>query len=751
MINPIIIIIVGLSGIIAQVILLRELLVNFQGNELTLGIILSNWILLEAAGAYGGGKIIAWARNKTGVLLIFQGLFISLLPFSVYLAKIIKPFLGSGFGETLGIQDVFLGSFLVILPTAFCHGALFSSLCKISSERSQDRSLSIGNTYSLETAGTIIGGFLVTYLLIPFLDSLRGALVISLLNTLITLVLIKASLKKPAQIIIFSMLLAGMITAYVFAEKINLRVEKLQWGGREVLFSRDSVYGKITLIKNRNQQTLFYNGVAQLSVPDPDLVFVQDFVNFPMLFHPAPEKIMLIAAGPGGILNELLKYRIKQIDYLEPDARLIQVIQGLPSDIIGREFSDPRVKTTIQDARFFLRSQQSGYDLIIIGLSGGPQDLSSNRYFSEEFFALAKEKLNNNGLLCFTLPGSLNYLSGELKELNSCVFSSLKAVFPHVRVIPEHYNIYLASASLELEKIGPELLFRRIEQRGIKNTIFTKNYITYRLQPEWLSWFIAQLKNTAPGKNHDFTPVALLKNMTLWNRQFSSSRVFAFFTAMTKIKFRHLIFLVLLLPLAVFLMARSVKSPLSPVILYGAAATGFFAMVANLAILFTYQISFGYLYYKIGLLISVFMAGTAWASWIISKKLKTIKNPLRLFLGGETAIILFLLFLALTIVRLSSPGSALIFIILLFICGGLLGAQFPLASRIYLKYTPETAKAAGAVYSADLLGGWLAGMIASVILLPLFGIVKTLLLVALLKLGSLVLIMAVRKLDISDK
>jgi len=459
---------------------------------------------------------------------------------------------------------------------------------------------------------------------------------------------------------------------------------------------------------------------------------------------------MLIAAGPGGVLNELLKYRVKQIDYLEPDAKLIKTIQGLPSDIIVREFSDPRVKTTVQDARLFLRSQQSGYDLIMVGLSG-PQDLSSNRYFSEEFFALAKEKLKNNGLLCFTLPGSLNHLSGELKELNSCIFSALKAVFPHVRVIPEYYNIYLASASLELEKISPELLSQRIEQRGIENTIFTKDYIDYRLQQEWLSWFIAQLKNTDPGKNHDFTPVALLKNMTLWNRQFSSNWISVFFAAMAKIRFPHLILLILFLPLAGFLTSRSTKSPLRPAILYGVATTGFFAMVANLAILFTYQISFGYLYYKIGLLISVFMAGTAWASWVISRKLKTIKNPLGLFLAGEVAIILFLLFLALTIIKLSSPGSALIFIILLFICGGLLGAQFPLASRIYLKYTPETAKAAGAVYSADLLGGWLAGLIASIILLPLFGIVKTLLLLALLKLGSLVLIMTARKLGISDK
>ncbi len=42
--------IMGLSGIIAQILLLRELLVSFYGNELTLGIILANWLLLEAFG-----------------------------------------------------------------------------------------------------------------------------------------------------------------------------------------------------------------------------------------------------------------------------------------------------------------------------------------------------------------------------------------------------------------------------------------------------------------------------------------------------------------------------------------------------------------------------------------------------------------------------------------------------------------------------------------------------------------------------
>ena len=42
------VLIMGVSSVIAQVILLRELLVVFYGNELSIGIILAGWLLWEA-------------------------------------------------------------------------------------------------------------------------------------------------------------------------------------------------------------------------------------------------------------------------------------------------------------------------------------------------------------------------------------------------------------------------------------------------------------------------------------------------------------------------------------------------------------------------------------------------------------------------------------------------------------------------------------------------------------------------------
>lgn len=42
----------GFSGLVAEILLLRELLIVFSGNELCIGIILANWLILEAFGCF---------------------------------------------------------------------------------------------------------------------------------------------------------------------------------------------------------------------------------------------------------------------------------------------------------------------------------------------------------------------------------------------------------------------------------------------------------------------------------------------------------------------------------------------------------------------------------------------------------------------------------------------------------------------------------------------------------------------------
>ena len=54
---------IGFTAILAQIVLMRELMVVFYGNEISLGIILANWLLWTALGSGVLGRLAGRARN----------------------------------------------------------------------------------------------------------------------------------------------------------------------------------------------------------------------------------------------------------------------------------------------------------------------------------------------------------------------------------------------------------------------------------------------------------------------------------------------------------------------------------------------------------------------------------------------------------------------------------------------------------------------------------------------------------------
>ncbi|KPJ82908.1 MAG: spermine synthase, partial [Spirochaetes bacterium DG_61] len=163
--------IMGLSGIVAQIILLRELLVSFLGNELTLGIILANWLILEGIGSFVIGKSVEKVKGKLEIYVLLQLIFSIALPASIYLARVFKNILVTTPGEAVGFVPIYYSSFLILLPVALPHGALFTYGSRNYSLFFRGEATSIGRVYVLETIGSIVGGLLLTFLLIQRLHS----------------------------------------------------------------------------------------------------------------------------------------------------------------------------------------------------------------------------------------------------------------------------------------------------------------------------------------------------------------------------------------------------------------------------------------------------------------------------------------------------------------------------------------------------------------------------------------------------
>ena len=80
----------------------------------------------------------------------------------------------------------------------------------------------------------------------------------------------------------------------------------------------------------------------------------------------------------------------------------------------------------------------------------------------------------------------------------------------------------------------------------------------------------------------------------------------------------------------------------------------------------------------------------------------------------------------------------MLFLVMSFVCGSLIGAQFPIANKIYLEGGKGLSKTAGLLYACDLMGGWLGGIAGSIVLLPVLGLSGTFVVVVLLKLSSLI-------------
>ena len=75
----------------------------------------------------------------------------------------------------------------------------------------------------------------------------------------------------------------------------------------------------------------------------------------------------------------------------------------------------------------------------------------------------------------------------------------------------------------------------------------------------------------------------------------------------------------------------------------------------------------------------------------------------------------------------------------------MIGAEFPLANKICLKTSSNLSGTAGMLYAGDLVGGWVGGLIGGVGLLLTLGLWKTCLIIAYLKIISLIILLALGK------
>lgn len=742
----------GISSLIAQMMLLRELFIVYSGNELSMGVVFANWLILEAVGCFYLGKKVARAKNKTGVFAGITILFSLFLLIGIYLTRILRGLLGISIGETIGLLPIIYSSFLILMPVSVAHGALFPLSCEIYSMYFPKKAGSIGRVYIYETIGIVVGGILWTYLLIYYLHAFQMAVGLAILNTLVCLALVAPNWRsgKPQRIITVISCLFLASAGYLFfadgVDRLHHLSIKAQWKGYNTLHYQNSKYGNICVAENEGQYIFFLNGVPQIITPIPDIGFVEEFVNLPLLAHPAPKRVLIISSGAGGVINEVLKHpQVESVEYVELDPLLVEIMRTFSTPLTEKELTDPKVEVKHIDGRLYLRMTENKYDVILVGLLD-PSNLQINRFFTEEFFSLAKKRLNKDGILVTGLPGSLTYPTDELKKLNACIFNTLKSVFSHVRAFPgSSLNLFLSSDSKEILLLDAGLVIERLNERGIVASVPIARHISEKLHPGWKDWFLRFLEEGEQKINRDFNPLGMFYSVSYWNALFSPyAQKFLRWGEMINLPLFILVFIIFVA--ALFLLRHNNIKPFGTGIPFSIATTGFAGMIFDLAIIFAFQALYGYVFLWVGLLVTAFMTGASLGAMSTTALIPRIRDLPGFFIKIDLAIILFsfglpFIFLLLQ-PYLDSPGIftffRILFLILSCISGFLVGAEFPVASEIYLKNNPGLGKTARILYGSDLIGGWLGGVFGGIIILPIVGLLGSCVVIGLLKLSSFV-------------
>ncbi len=746
----------GFNGMVIQLLLLREMLVVFHGNDLAIGIIFSNWLVCEALGAYFVGRRIELTKRVKEWFITLSVLFAILTPATIYLVRIVRDLISVMPGVGIGVLPIFYSSLLILFLPSLLHGALFVLTCSLSSPSGNTEgasgthqgATSIGRVYAWETIGHIIGAVAFTLLLIPLFNSFSVAFGIGILSIIAALGLLdfKGKSLAPWGIALMGITVSLLILSSGIGTQLHHQTVARQWPGKEVVHYQNSQYGNLTVIHREGEYTFVSDGVPVITTPTPDIVRVEELVHYPMLAHTRPESVAVVGGGAGGVISEILKYpSIKRVDYMELDPLLIDLVRRFPTPLTEGELSDPRVNTMHLDGRRFLKLTDNQYDLVFAGASK-PENLEVNRFFTIEFASIVKERMRDDGILVMSMPGSLTYISSELKNMNGVIINTLKRVFPFVHVIPGDHNILLASTTCFENRMIASKLNQKLEELQLETQLLTYPYINHRLSQEWQDWFWVEMGiETTSETNSDFRPKGFFYTLAYWNALFNPY-LSRFFGLIEGIEISFYITVLTILVGIILALGWKFRGFRRMAIPYSVATTGFAGMAVDLILIFSFQVLFGYVYHWIGLLLAAFMAGISLGGFAMAAHLPKVKDCKGLLTKLELGVLFFTLMLPVVIMalapNLANPSAflmgQLIFLVLALVAGVLTGAKFPLANRLYLTQYPGFSRGAGLLYGTDLMGGWAGGILIAVVMLPALGLVGTCLVVAIIKVSSLI-------------
>ncbi len=709
----------GFTSMATQLIMIREFLSVFNGNELIIGIVLANWMLLTGLGALMNRR----AKDPVGLKGIMTGLFtLAIIPvITLFLLNwsrnIVLPL-----GGMPGIGQILIVTSFLLAPFCLLSGWLFSSISNYLSHTLSQNAISI--TYRIETLGGIAAGILCSMILVFLFEPFQNIAIILLINSIILFLASRNEIFRIRKNFKLYLAVAVIIAFTTLVANLDRTTMHYLFPDQEIASFKDTPYGKLVVTEKAGQLNFFENNTLLFTTNN--IILNEETIHYALLQRPVNGNVLLVGGGLSGVAAECLKYPLKRLDCSDINRRILKLgklFHRLPADKrFNLHIGDPRLlmnKMVIEknsQNRLAISGQKNidslSYDAIILNLPE-PSTLQINRFYTLEFFSLLKTLLINNGIVSLSLMSTNDYMGSDALKIQSTMYQTLKDVFKNVLVIPGEKNYFLASDGVLTPSVS--LLG---EKRGIANEYVNEYYLDDASLKERSDKIMKRISTDAP-LNHDFEPVACYRQLNYWLSYPGNTGMY-----------------VIILPVILLMIFAGYRSGGITVALFSA---GFSSFSLEIILILAFQVIYGYVYLMTGIFITLFMAGLSLGVFLAgSFPTKAMYNSLiRLQLMSVFLILISLAgILLLTHFQFSTVLVHLIFSLLIFCIAFVTGAQFHIASILK---TGNINQVAAVNYSADLIGSAAGALLINAWIVPLVGFIYSLLIVSAVIIAAIIL------------
>ncbi|GMR04521.1 MAG: fused MFS/spermidine synthase [Thermodesulfobacteriota bacterium] len=451
----------GFTGLTYEVIWTRVLGFMLTGTVYAFAVVLGVFLTGIATGSLVFSAFIDRFRSRGSVITLFAVVEVLIGISSIALIILYAKLPEMGFYARLDTtpdwgEFVYLNFFIafitLIVPT-FLFGATFPLVCKIYDWRAENVGTKIGNIYSVNTVGGIVGSFVGGFVLIPFVGMQNSIVLIGALNIVMGIFfLVLNPLSGTSVKFAYSAIgvLAAAFIIWALPANMPFTINKSFLSRDEdVVYYREGPTATVMISEKKgaglmaSNKRLWVNGNRATAAFYEGLQINRFQGVLPMVLHPDPKDVLVICFGSGTTFGTLSQFPVTMVDNIEIARSVINGAGYFKKENMD-VLNNPRSRIIIDDGRSYLAVTSKKYD-VITEEPMHPSLAGVVNLYTREYYELAKSRLKKGGIMSQWIP--LYNLSIEDVRIMVRTFQS---VFPHTSIWLVNTDIFMIGSPGEL-------------------------------------------------------------------------------------------------------------------------------------------------------------------------------------------------------------------------------------------------------------------------------------------------------------